>query len=436
MKRHLKKRLYLILSFILCLTVVDPISATTISDLKEDVKKNQSQLKNAQQKISDAQDAQEGVEEEIDEMDQELVSLLTDIDLIEDAIEEKEEEIAQTQVDLEAAVAEKDEQYESMKVRIKFMYEKGDQSYLQLFLGAQSMSDMMNKAHYIEQLYEYDRTLLEQYEAAVQQVAQLQDQLEEEKSELVTSKTEMEEQQAYVNEVLEQKKQEYENYNAVLSKAKREAAAYTAKIKQETAQIRKLEEEERKRREEEERKRKEEEERKRREEEEKKRAAESSDNQQSDGENSGNSTSSDDKRSDNSADSGNSGNNGSNGSTNKPVSSGGGKGQEIAKFACQYIGYPYVAGGTSLTNGADCSGFVLAVYKNFGYSLPRSSYAQSGAGRGVSYSEAQPGDIIYYGGHVGIYIGNGQIVHASTERSGIKITSATYRNIITVRRIV
>ena len=80
MKRHLKKRLYLILSFILCLTVVDPISATTISDLKEDVKKNQSQLKNAQQKISDAQDAQEGVEEEIDEMDQELVSLLTDID--------------------------------------------------------------------------------------------------------------------------------------------------------------------------------------------------------------------------------------------------------------------------------------------------------------------------------------------------------------------
>ena len=100
------------------------------------------------------------------------------------------------------------------------------------------------------------------------------------------------------------------------------------------------------------------------------------------------------------------------------------------------MGYPYVAGGTSLTKGADCSGFVMAVYQAFGYSLPRSSYAQSGAGRGVSYSEAQPGDIIYYGGHVGIYIGNGQIVHASTERSGIKITSATYRSIITVRRIV
>lgn len=134
--------------------------------------------------------------------------------------------------------------------------------------------------------------------------------------------------------------------------------------------------------------------------------------------------------------SGDSGSSGSDASSNNPVSSGGGKGQEIARFACQFIGNPYVAGGTSLTNGADCSGFVLAVYKNFGYSLPRSSYAQSGAGTAVSYAEAQPGDIIYYGGHVGIYIGNGQIVHASTERTGIKITSATYRNIITVRRIV
>lgn len=436
MKRRGTQIFCVMLSFVLFLLTAEPVLATTISGLQEDIKKNQSQLNSVNQQIAGYQDAQEGVEEEISDLDAEMVALLTDINLIQEAIEEKEEDIANTQVAYDEAVAEKDEQYESMKVRIKFMYEKGDQSYLQLFFGAQSMSDMMNKAHYIEQLYEYDRTLLEQYEAVVQQVAQLQDQLEEEKSELVTSKTEMEEQQAYVNEVLEQKKQEYENYNAVLSKAKREAAAYTAKIKQETAQIRKLEQEERKRREEEERKRKEEEERKRREEEEKKRAAESSDNQQSDGENSGNSTSSDDKRSDNSADSGNSGNNGSNGSTNKPVSSGGGKGQEIAKFACQYIGYPYVAGGTSLTNGADCSGFVLAVYKNFGYSLPRSSYAQSGAGRGVSYSEAQPGDIIYYGGHVGIYIGNGQIVHASTERSGIKITSATYRNIITVRRIV
>ena len=413
MKRHLKKRLYLILSFILCLTVVDPISATTISDLKEDGKKNQSQLKNAQQKISDAQDAQEGVEEEIDEMDQELVSLLTDIDLIEDAIEEKEEEIAQTQVDLEAAVAEKDEQYESMKIRIQFMYEKSDSSYLHIFFGSGNMGDMVNRANYVEELYDYDRKLLAEYEDTVHRVEELQDRLEEDKSELETSRTELQEGQAYLEEMLAQKRTEYENYSVMLTKAKQEAATYTARIKQETAQIKKLEEEERKRREEEERKRKEEEERRRKEQE----ALLASQ---------GGGDDDDDEEEDSDRH-----------EEEKPVvSGGGGKGQDIAKFACQYIGNPYVAGGTSLTNGADCSGFVQSVYKNFGISLPRSSYAQSGVGKGVSYSEAQPGDVIYYGGHVGIYIGNGQIVHASTERTGIKITSATYRSIITVRRIV
>ncbi len=421
------------MAFLLFIMTAEPVLATTISGLQEDIKKNQSQLNDVNKQIAGYQDAQEGVEEEISDLDAEMVALLTDINLIQEAIEETEEDIANTQVAYDEAVAEKDEQYESMKIRIKFMYEKGDQSYLQLFLEAKSMGDMMNKAHYIEELYEYDRNLLEQYEAIVQQVAQLQDRLEEERSELVTSRTELEEQQDYVNEVLAQKRKEYENYNAVLAKAKREAAAYTAKIKQETAQIRKLEEEERKRREEEERRRKEEEERRRKEEEERRKAEQEAsdeqtdDSESADDEDEGETEEKPEKSEDSRKPEDTAG---------KPTSSGSSKGQEIAKFACKYIGYPYVAGGTSLTNGADCSGFVLAVFKNFGYSLPRSSYAQSGAGKGVSYSEAQPGDIIYYGGHVGIYIGNGQIVHASTERSGIKITSATYRNIITVRRIV
>lgn len=421
------------MAFLLFIMTAEPVLATTISGLQEDIKKNQSQLNDVNKQIAGYQDAQEGVEEEISDLDAEMVALLTDINLIQEAIEETEEDIANTQVAYDEAVAEKDEQYESMKIRIKFMYEKGDQSYLQLFLEAKSMGDMMNKAHYIEELYEYDRNLLEQYEAIVQQVAQLQDRLEEERSELVTSRTELEEQQDYVNEVLAQKRKEYENYNAVLAKAKREAAAYTAKIKQETAQIRKLEEEERKRREEEERRRKEEEERRRKEEEERRKAEQEAsdeqtdDSESADDEDEGETEEKPEKSEDSKKPEDTAG---------KPTSPGSSKGQEIAKFACKYIGYPYVAGGTSLTNGADCSGFVLAVFKNFGYSLPRSSYAQSGAGKGVSYSEAQPGDIIYYGGHVGIYIGNGQIVHASTERSGIKITSATYRNIITVRRIV
>lgn len=110
-------------------------------------------------------------------------------------------------------------------------------------------------------------------------------------------------------------------------------------------------------------------------------------------------------------------------------------GQEVIDYACQFIGNPYVWGGTSLTDGADCSGFVQSVYAHFGISLPRTSYEQRSAGYEVSYEDAQPGDLILYEGHVGLYIGNDQIVNAMNEDQGIGISSATYTNIVAVRRI-
>ncbi len=113
-----------------------------------------------------------------------------------------------------------------------------------------------------------------------------------------------------------------------------------------------------------------------------------------------------------------------------------GSGQAVVDYACQFIGNPYVWGGTSLTNGADCSGFVQSVYKHFGVNLPRTSGQMRGAGKRVSYSEAVPGDVICYDGHVGIYMGDGQIVNAINSSKGIGVLSATYANIITVRRIL
>ncbi|MDD6491412.1 MAG: SH3 domain-containing protein [Firmicutes bacterium] len=111
-------------------------------------------------------------------------------------------------------------------------------------------------------------------------------------------------------------------------------------------------------------------------------------------------------------------------------------GKSVADFACQFVGNPYVWGGTSLTNGADCSGFVMSVYNNFGVSLPHSSSADRSVGSAVSsLDHAQPGDIICYSGHVAIYIGNGQIVHASTAKTGIIISNASYRSILSIRRI-
>lgn len=114
----------------------------------------------------------------------------------------------------------------------------------------------------------------------------------------------------------------------------------------------------------------------------------------------------------------------------------GSNGQAVANYACQFVGNPYVYGGSSLTNGADCSGFVMAVYAAFGVSLPHSSSAQRSVGYGVSVDEIQPGDIVCYSGHVGIYVGNNTIVHASTPSTGIKYTSpVNYRTILAVRRI-
>ena len=114
----------------------------------------------------------------------------------------------------------------------------------------------------------------------------------------------------------------------------------------------------------------------------------------------------------------------------------GSTGADVVKFAKQFVGNPYVYGGTSLTNGADCSGFVMSVYNNFGVSLPHSSAADRNVGAAVNGIEnAQPGDIICYSGHVGIYAGDGQIVHASTSKTGIIVSSATYRSILSIRRI-
>ena len=434
MKKRLARLVAIGISLIMMFLVVEPVWATNISDLEKEKemieqqkreaderkKQEQANYNSASGKVDSIQSEVDEIEGEIDEIDAALVETLASVEMIKEDISAKEVQIEETSQDLVKAQEIEQEQYESMKLRIRFMYEKGDVTYLQLLLESQGFGEMVNKVEYVEKLYEYDQRKLEEYQIARQAVEDLKQKLEDEHSELEAQKHELEEEQESLEIILADKKQTYDNYEVQLAKAKQEAAVYKANIRKQNDEIKKLEAAAAQKQSEIDKAKKAQEEAKRAQEEALRRQAESDSAKESSGGGSSGSSSGS-----------------SNGYASASSYSGSGsKGQQIANYACQFIGNPYVPGGTSLTEGADCSGFVWRVYKDFGYSVPRTSYSLRSAGTGVSYSEAQPGDVVCYAGHVGIYIGNGQIVHASTQRTGIKITHATYKEILSVRRIV
>ncbi len=465
-KRQKKLRDRIVRAGILVLTGVmlwrTPFPSFATSQAKKEKQEAERKRDQANRRADEAQQKIEQAEAEVTSLSNELSALIADISLLEMDIEYKNEQIHQAQGEYDAAKVKEESQYEAMKKRIKYMYERGDTEYLEILLQVKSMTELLNKSEYIEALYTYDRKKLTEFQETKEQVKQYKAQLENEKAEMEGMQIEYQEQQAHLENTISKKRVEIGNFDEQLESAREEAAAYTAAIARKTEQIRQAEAEAKRKAEAERLAREQEaaraaEAQRQSEEAARLAAAQTSENavnapdvtdvnpggfshtqtaaaptmaaagnpeeperttSQADGPKAETTMAS-----------------GGGPSEAKAPSKGSAKGQSVADYAMNFIGNPYVFGGTSLTNGADCSGFVQSVYKNFGVTLPRSSTDQRSAGTGVSYTEAQPGDIICYAGHVGIYIGNNQIVHASSPTTGIKVGNATYRSILSVRRI-
>ena len=393
-----RKRLCSMVLALAILVTGIPVSATSIKNIQSEKAKNESELKNIQSKISGIESQKSALSSEVSSLNDDLTDTLLNIEVLESDLADKEAEIEQAEKDYEAAKATEEQQYDSMKKRIQYLYETGQESYLEMLLTSDSVADLVNKVDYAEELQEYDRRLLDEYKAAKQAVIDLQAQLEEEKQELLEMEEQLKQEKANLESVIAQKKSQIADFDSQLSAAKAKVSEYQKKIKEQNAQIKQLQKEEEAKR--------------------KAAAAQSSTSS------AGSST----------ASSGSTSGYSSKSSGKTATVSGGGGGSSIASTGLRYVGNPYVYGGNSLTNGTDCSGFVHLIHSACGISTPRDSNSLAGGGRAVSESEMLPGDVVCYYGHVGIYIGNGQIVHASTPSSGIKVSNMYYRSIRCVRR--
>ena len=427
-----KKTVALFLSIALLVVSALPVGAVpSVDSVKKEREKTQGSLNSISQQIKGLESGRAEVTNEIEIMNTELVDILTSIGVCQSEIEIKEREIEDASEKLVIAEQNEYSQYQSMKKRVQFLYEKGDKAYMQALIESNGYSDLVNKADYVEKLYSYDHELLEEYIGVKQEVSDLKELLEEEEAGLEASRYELGQEQSRLETLITEKKQTVEDFDQQLATARKTAANMQRQLEQQTAQIKALEEA----------KKKEQEEKLRKKQEEAKKlaaakkAAEDGTTQTVGGagevltDKSYQIDSSDYETSATSLSAGA-------GAEVVGSSAGSSKGQSVIDYACQFVGNPYVYGGTSLTNGTDCSGFTQSVYAHFGISLPRDSTSQRSAGVGVSYDQAQPGDIICYAGHVALYMGGGMIVHASTERTGITYSPATYRTIITIRRVL
>lgn len=323
-------------------------------------------------------------EQEVSSLQQQLTDLMTKLNSLEAQLVEKGEAIAQAEVDLAAAEKKEKKQYKAMKKRIKYMYEEGNATVLETLVSAESFSDLVNKAEYVQNVHDYDRDQLEEYVATKDKITTLKDTLKEEQSKLESMQEEYQAQEEQLAATIESKKAEVADLDQQIQAAA-EAAAAEARAREE--QERKAAEEAA--------------------------ASQAAQNSQP-------------AASSNTASTANTNTASANTTSYQPaqqtttVAQGNtAVAQMILNAAYGQLGVPYVWGGTSPGVGLDCSGLTQYCHRVAGISIPRTSGPQGGGGMAVS--DPQPGDLVCYGGHVGIYIGGGQMIHAPQPGDVVRI---------------
>ena len=308
--------------------------------------------------VDDLKDNKAAKESEVSSLQDQLTDIMSKLGDLEESLIEKGEEITKAEEDLKEAQEKEQEQYEAMKKRIKFMYEEGDTTALETLVTAENFSDLVNKAEYVQNVHTYDRKQLEEYIETKQQIADLKTTLEDEQKNMESMQAEYENKESELSSTIESKKAEVANLDSQIQAAAEAAAAEALAAQQQAAAA----------------------------------------------------------NSNNGGGSGNR-NNGGNGTkpAPAPTPSGGGSGntstaQAIVNAAYSQLGVPYVWGGTTPGVGLDCSGLTQYCHRVAGISIGRTSEVQGGGGKAVS--NPQPGDLVCYGSHIGIYIGGGQMIHA------------------------
>lgn len=395
--RKLQRRAKAVLALVLVVSLTigssQVVYATSAQNKKSEAEKN---LNDVNKKIDNLENKKEEIEGELDTKNEELVNLMVDVGILEKEIDQNEKQLKQVKKDLKTAQKNEKKQYQAMKKRIKFMYERGDSAVISSLLESKSMADMLNRVEYFNEVYDYDRKLLDNYEKTRKQVEDLKAQVEDEKKELETAKDDLKQQQKQLETAMANLRSQQANADTQIANAKSLASEYQKTITEQNKIIQQ---------------------------------------QQAAAAASGRSSG---------------GSSGGGGGTSKPNSNAGVpggnlnppkttnvSGSDVVNYAMQFVGKPYVWGGKDPNTGADCSGFTSYVYAHFGISIPSFSGAQRSCGQEVSYANAQAGDLICYAGHVAIYMGGGKIVHAKGTAYGIVGNdNATYKTIITVRRLL